>query len=62
MQTAVIAGGCFWGVQGVYQHIRGVQKALSGYIVTHDLPKVENLRKVFPARYRERPVTIERSN
>jgi peptide-methionine (S)-S-oxide reductase len=186
VQTAVIAGGCFWGVQGVYQHVRGVQKALSGYsggakamarydavsrggtghaeaveitfdprelsfgdilqiyfsvvhdptqldrqgpdvgtqyrshifyvdetqrriaqaylaqldkarvfgraivtrldplsafypaeayhqdflvkntehpyIATHDLPKVENLRKVFPARYRERPVTIERTN
>ena len=31
MQTAVIAGGCFWGVQGVYQHVRGVQSVLSGY-------------------------------
>jgi peptide-methionine (S)-S-oxide reductase len=31
VQTAVLAGGCFWGVQGVYQHVRGVQKALSGY-------------------------------
>jgi peptide-methionine (S)-S-oxide reductase len=31
VQTAVIAGGCFWGVQGVYQHVRGVQRALSGY-------------------------------
>ena len=31
IQTAVIAGGCFWGVQGVYQHVRGVQRALSGY-------------------------------
>jgi peptide-methionine (S)-S-oxide reductase len=30
-QTAVIAGGCFWGVQGVYQHVRGVQQVLSGY-------------------------------
>src|SRR5262245_38919757 len=30
-QTAVLAGGCFWGVQGVYQHVRGVQKVLSGY-------------------------------
>ena len=30
-QTAVIAGGCFWGVQGVYQHVRGVQRVLSGY-------------------------------
>lgn len=31
MQTAVLAGGCFWGVQGVYEHVRGVQKVLSGY-------------------------------
>ena len=31
LQTAVVAGGCFWGVQGVYQHVRGVQQALSGY-------------------------------
>ena len=30
-QTAVIAAGCFWGVQGVYQHVRGVQRAMSGY-------------------------------
>jgi len=31
MQTAVIAGGCFWGVQGVFQHVRGVRQVLSGY-------------------------------
>jgi peptide-methionine (S)-S-oxide reductase len=31
MQTAVIAGGCFWGVQGVYQHTKGVVSAMSGY-------------------------------
>jgi peptide-methionine (S)-S-oxide reductase len=31
VQTAVVAGGCFWGVQGVYQHVRGVQRVLSGY-------------------------------
>jgi peptide-methionine (S)-S-oxide reductase len=30
-QTAVLAGGCFWGVQGVYEHVRGVQKVLAGY-------------------------------
>ena len=30
-QTAVVAGGCFWGVHGVYQHVRGVQQVLSGY-------------------------------
>lgn len=30
-ETAVIAGGCFWGVQGVYQHVEGVGNAESGY-------------------------------
>jgi peptide-methionine (S)-S-oxide reductase len=30
-QTAVIAGGCFWGVQGVFQHTAGVVNAVSGY-------------------------------
>lgn len=31
MQTAVLAGGCFWGVQGVFEHVRGVRKVVSGY-------------------------------
>ena len=31
LQTAVLAGGCFWGVQGVYEHVRGVKQVLSGY-------------------------------
>lgn len=30
-QTAVLAGGCFWGVQGVFEHVRGVRQVLSGY-------------------------------
>jgi peptide-methionine (S)-S-oxide reductase len=30
-ETAVFAGGCFWGVQGVFQHVKGVSKAVSGY-------------------------------
>ena len=30
-QKAVFAGGCFWGVQGVFQHVKGVQSAVSGY-------------------------------
>ena len=29
--TAVLAGGCFWGVQGVFQHVKGVTNAVSGY-------------------------------
>ncbi len=31
METAVFAGGCFWGVQGVFQHVKGVKSAVSGY-------------------------------
>jgi peptide-methionine (S)-S-oxide reductase len=31
LQTAVLAGGCFWGVQGVFQHTRGVVNVVSGY-------------------------------
>ncbi len=30
-QTAVISGGCFWGVQAVFQHVKGVISATSGY-------------------------------
>jgi peptide-methionine (S)-S-oxide reductase len=30
-EVAVIAGGCFWGVQGVFQHVAGVTNAVSGY-------------------------------
>jgi peptide-methionine (S)-S-oxide reductase len=30
-QTAVFAGGCFWGVEAVFEHVRGVQEAVSGY-------------------------------
>jgi peptide-methionine (S)-S-oxide reductase len=30
-QTAVLSGGCFWGVQGVFEHVRGVTRVLAGY-------------------------------
>jgi peptide-methionine (S)-S-oxide reductase len=31
MQTAVLAGGCFWGVEAVFEHVRGVRDVVSGY-------------------------------
>src|SRR4051794_36282516 len=31
LQKTVLAGGCFWGVQGVFQHVKGVTSAISGY-------------------------------
>src|SRR5438067_254653 len=30
-QTSVLAGGCFWGIQAVFQHVKGVTNAVSGY-------------------------------
>ena len=31
LKTAVFAGGCFWGIEGVFSHVRGVTSAVSGY-------------------------------
>jgi len=31
LQTAVLAGGCFWGTQGVFEHVKGVRKVVAGY-------------------------------
>ena len=31
MQTVVLSGGCFWGVQGVFEHVKGVKKVWAGY-------------------------------
>ncbi len=31
LQTAIFAGGCFWGVEGVFSHVKGVKGAVSGY-------------------------------
>jgi len=31
LQTIVVAGGCFWGIEAVYEHIKGVTDAVSGY-------------------------------
>jgi peptide-methionine (S)-S-oxide reductase len=45
-EVAVVAGGCFWGIQGVFQHVDGVTNAVSGYTggaqATADYPKVGN--------------------
>ncbi|HEX3553534.1 MAG TPA: peptide-methionine (S)-S-oxide reductase MsrA [Thermoanaerobaculia bacterium] len=31
LQTAVLAGGCFWGLQGMFEHVQGVTKVVAGY-------------------------------
>jgi peptide-methionine (S)-S-oxide reductase len=31
LESVILAGGCFWGVQGVFEHVRGVKSATSGY-------------------------------
>src|SRR5215469_5506143 len=30
-ETAVLAGGCFWGMQAVFEHVKGVSKVVAGY-------------------------------
>ncbi|MDO8502162.1 MAG: peptide-methionine (S)-S-oxide reductase MsrA [Gemmatimonadaceae bacterium] len=34
-ETAIFAGGCFWGIQAVFQHVKGVKSAVSGYAGGH---------------------------
>src|SRR5579863_7880346 len=34
-ETVVFAGGCFWGIQAVFEHIKGVKKATAGYSGGH---------------------------
>ena len=31
LQTAVLAGGCFWGMQGMFEHVQGITKVVAGY-------------------------------
>jgi peptide-methionine (S)-S-oxide reductase len=38
-QTVVFAGGCFWGVEAVFEHLHGVRSATSGYATPVDDPK-----------------------
>jgi len=62
-EVAVLAGGCFWGVQGVFQHVEGVTSAVSGYaggaantahyemVATNTTGHAESVRVTFdPAR------------
>ncbi len=46
-EVAVFAGGCFWGVQGVYKHVKGVGAA-----------KIGELQRLFPDVYRPTPVLV----
>lgn len=49
-ETAVFAGGCFWGVQGVFQHVKGVTSAVSGYAGARPKPRSTNVSaKAIPA-------------
>src|SRR5262249_18166352 len=41
--TTVLAGGCFWGVEAVFEHVRGVKSATSGY-ATPDIAKTDSVK------------------
>lgn len=43
-ETAVLAGGCFWGVEGVFEHVKGVSEVVSGY--AGGAPNTANYRQV----------------
>jgi peptide-methionine (S)-S-oxide reductase len=61
-ETAVLAGGCFWGVQAVFQHVKGVTNAVSGYaggvqkdadyesVSSHRTAHAESVRVTFDPR------------
>jgi peptide-methionine (S)-S-oxide reductase len=61
-EVAVFAGGCFWGVQGVFQHVKGVSSAVSGFtggvagnayydrVASGDTGHAEAVRVVFDPR------------
>jgi len=61
-EVAILAGGCFWGVQGVFQHVQGVTSAVSGYaggaadtahyemVGTHTTGHAESVRITFDPR------------
>ena len=38
LQTAVLSGGCFWGIQGVFEHVKGVRQVFAGYSGGHAKP------------------------
>lgn len=44
MEKAIFAGGCFWGVEGLFEELDGVQQAVSGYIGGHtDFPTYQDI-------------------
>ena len=56
LETAIVAGGCFWGVQAVFQHVNGVESAVSGYSGgTRREPELRG------GQHRARPATPSRS-
>jgi peptide-methionine (S)-S-oxide reductase len=41
-QTAVVAGGCFWGIQAVFKHVKGVMNATSDTLEARPIPRNTN--------------------
>src|SRR5215217_9059886 len=48
METAVLAGGCFWGMEAVFEHVKGVSNVVSGY--AGGLPRDANYQAVSTER------------
>jgi peptide-methionine (S)-S-oxide reductase len=58
--TRVDPLGGFYPAEAYHQDFL-IRNPTYPYIVVHDLPKIEHLKRMFPDRYRERPVTVEKS-
>ena len=63
-QTAVLAGGCFWGVEAVFEHVKGVTDVKSGYsggsAAAAEYRKVSTGKPVMPNQYES--LTIHRKS
>ena len=64
LPSVVLAGGCFWGIQAVYQHVEGVHQAVSGYAggTSVDFETVENCPRQLPASVERQQVACTREH
>src|SRR3546814_6138498 len=46
LENAVFAGGCFWGVEGVFSHVKGVRQAVSGYRSEEHTSELQSLMRI----------------
>lgn len=58
-ETAILAGGCFWGVEAVYRHVKGVKSAVSGYAVPVPRADTDATNRSEPSMHTSHPGYVE---